>query len=79
MFDEYNNVVNGPRYQNVIETASIENNLNNNKKHDIIHSVSIIGDSMLNNIEGKGISNKGNVKVLPIPGTTSHDMKDDAN
>ena len=59
--------------------ATINSDENENKKDDIIDSVLIIGDSMLNNIEGNGISNKGNVKLLPIPGATSYDMKDHAN
>ena len=72
-----NKMFNGFQQHNGI--ATINSDGNENKKDDIIHSVAIIGDSMLNNIEGNGISNKGNVKVLPIPGATSYDMKDHVN
>lgn len=37
--------------------------------------MAILGDSLLNNIEGKGISKHGNVKVLSFPGATSDDLK----
>ena len=38
-------------------------------------SVEIIGDSILNNINARGISKKGNVKVLSHSGATSKDLK----
>ena len=42
-------------------------------------SVEIISDSFLNNINAKGISKKGNIKVLNHPGATSEDLKDFIN
>ena len=38
--------------------------------------IEVVGDSILNNINGIGISKYGNVKVLPYPGATSEDLKD---
>ena len=54
------------------------NNQNNNFKEDTVKtlpSIEIIGDSILNNIEGKGISKHGNVKVTGFSGSTSGDLK----
>ena len=44
-----------------------------------LKSVAIIGDSILNNINPRGISKEGNVKVKSFPGSTSEDMKDFIN
>lgn len=84
-----NVVINGHRKKSTIDSANTNNNhdiietVNTDDNHDNksnkLPSVAIIGDSMLNNIESNGISNKGNVKVLGIPGSTSLDMKDYAN
>ena len=46
------------------------------KKTSIIE---VIGDSLLNNINPRGISKKGDVKILNHPGATSQDMKDFIN
>ena len=45
-------------------------------KHDSpLSKVAIIGDSILNNIEGNGISKHGNVNVVSHSGSTSEDLK----
>ena len=51
----------------------VEENVENLK------SVTIIGDSTLNNINPRGISKNGNVKISVHPGATSVDMKDYIN
>ena len=44
-----------------------------------LKSVTIIDDSILNNINPRGISKEGNVKVKSYPGLTSEDMLDFVN
>ena len=57
---------------------------NSNKVNDVtveicnekLKNVVIIGDSMLNNIKGKGLSKSKKVDILNIPGDTSGDIVD---
>ena len=49
---------------------------NEQDSNNTVKSVEIIGDSIINNINPRGISKEGNVKVKSIPGSTSDDMKD---
>ena len=44
-----------------------------------LRTIEIIGDSMLNNINARGISNKRNVKVFNHPGATCEDLKHHIN
>ena len=57
-----------------MEELHDDNTINNNLK-----SVTIIGDSILNNIHPRGISKDGNVNVKSYPGLTSEDMMDFIN
>ena len=57
-----------------MEELHDDNAINNNLK-----PVTIIGDSILNNINPRGISKEGNVNVKGYPGLTSDDMMDFIN
>ena len=49
---------------------------NKKKQKNIKKSVVVIGDSIINNIEARGLGNKHHVKVKPFSGASSDDMKD---
>ena len=48
-------------------------------KNNTVQSVVILGDCILNNINPRGISKDGNVKVKTFSGSTSGDTKDHIN
>ena len=68
-----------------VDNAEVDNadDLNNQQEEDKyadsskskLPNVAILGDSILNNIEGRGISKQGNVKVNSFSGATLADMK----
>ena len=63
---------------------SLDKQSNENGGVDVIkelelRTIEIIGDSMLNNINARGLSNKGNVKVFNHPSATCEDLKDHIN
>ena len=65
---------------NIIERNRINKDKNNDSLHeekgieDLSNKVVIIGDSMLNNINSRGLSKSKEVDVLNFPGATSSDV-----
>ena len=65
---------------NIIDRNRINNDKNNDSLHeekgieDLSNKVVIIGDSMLNNINSRGLSKSKKVDVLSFPGATSLDV-----
>ena len=65
---------------NIIERNRINKDKNNDSLHeekgieDLSNEVVIIGDSMLNNINSRGLSKSKEVDVLNFPGATSSDV-----
>ena len=65
---------------NLIDRNRINNDKNNDSLHeekgieDLLNKVVIIGDSMLNNINSRGLSKSKKVDVLSFPGATSLDV-----
>ena len=65
---------------NLIDRNRINNDKNNDSLHeekgieDLSNKVVIIGDSMLNNINSRGLFKSKEVNVLNFPGTTSSDV-----
>ena len=53
-----------------------KDNTYDHDENNTVQSVVILGDSILNNINLRGISKDGNVKVKTFSGSTSGDMKD---
>ena len=65
---------------NIIERNCINKDKNNDSLHeekgieDLSNKVVVIGDSMLNNINSRGLSKSKEVDVLNFPGATSSDV-----
>ena len=65
---------------NIIQRNHINKDKNNDSLHeekgieDLSNKVVIIGDSMLNNINSRGLSKSKEVNVLDFPGATSADV-----
>ena len=65
---------------NIIDRNRINKDKNNDSLHeekgieDLSNKVVIIGDSMLNNINSRGLSKSKEVDVLNFPGATSSDV-----
>ena len=53
--------------------------VDNNEAEKVKANVELVGDSTLNNIHGRGLSNNCHIKVNNHPGVTSEDIKHRVN
>lgn len=72
--NDHNNYESTPNYP-TSNNGRIESSNRDNCSIKTLTNVAILGDSILNNIEGHGISKHGNVRVSSFSGATSDDMK----
>ena len=80
LFANSQDITKSKRSHNIIERNRINKDKNNDFLHeekgieDLSSKVVIIGDSMLSNINSRGLSKSKEVDVLNFPGATSSDV-----
>ena len=72
--NDHNNYESTPNYS-TSNNSRIESSNRDNCSIKTLPNVAILGDSILNNIEGHGISKHGNVRVSSFSGATSDHLK----
>ena len=72
--NKHNDII--AKHNDSIANVNKNNSVIGKERQDApLSKVAIIGDSILNNIEGNGISKHGNVNVVSHSGSTSEDLK----